>query len=584
MYEPVRMTLLWAAALIPCALSAQGPLTLTCPAVATRAGVTYSSTLTGLAGTAPYTYSIAAGSLPPGLMLTPSSGAIAGAATTGGAFSFSAQVTDSAGNMLAGQCTINVLTTPMTLSCPATSAQLTKFYSSGMVATGGVPPYVFSVTGGLVPPGIYPPGSDGSFNGTPTAPGTFTFTAQVEDATHSTAGTTSLNCSITVGEPLKAGTYNNITEFPFPAPTDNVISIAAGPDGALWFTEYLTSEIGRITTDGAIMQYKLPFGTEPGSIVAGPDGALWFTESRRNYAGRISTSGSITEFPLPAVAYTITNGPDGALWLANGNLVFRMTTSGVVTEYRTEIGNGGTVTSGPDGNLWFTDHLNTAIWRMTTSGVISEYPLPTGFADPYGIIVGPDGALWFTESSANKIGRITTSGVIAEYPVPFPAAAIEGGELQGITLGPDGALWFGQGGGEIIGRITASGVLTQYALPAGSYPAWLAAGPDGALWYADIGLSQIGRVPACGLGLTAIFANGGVTADFDLSTAFPAIWDLTAGTKVDFSKDIHKISPPRNVTVNWNPFPLQGYVVVKSDLNSDSGKLQCSEWTTVSAF
>ena len=58
---------------------------------------------------------------------------------------------------------------------------------------------------------------------------------------------------------------------------DDPVGIAAGPDGALWFTNYGNNSIGRITTTGAVTNYtgtgiSLPFG-----ITAGPDGALWFT-------------------------------------------------------------------------------------------------------------------------------------------------------------------------------------------------------------------------------------------------------------------------------------------------------------------
>ena len=53
--------------------------------------------------------------------------------------------------------------------------------------------------------------------------------------------------------------------------------ITAGPDGNLWFTEYSTSKIGKITTNGAITEFAAPASTY--SITAGPDGNLWFTET-----------------------------------------------------------------------------------------------------------------------------------------------------------------------------------------------------------------------------------------------------------------------------------------------------------------
>jgi hypothetical protein len=94
--------------------------------------------------------------------------------------------------------------------------------------------------------------------------------------------------------------------------------ITAGPDGALWFTEQQSNNIGRITTSGVITEFAiLTANSESYFITAGPDGALWFTEQQGNNIGRITTAGVITEFPIPTASslpFGITTGPDGALW------------------------------------------------------------------------------------------------------------------------------------------------------------------------------------------------------------------------------------------------------------------------------
>ena len=58
------------------------------------ANAAYSATLTASGGTPPYTWSIASGSLPTGLALNATSGAITGMPTTAAAFSFTAQASD----------------------------------------------------------------------------------------------------------------------------------------------------------------------------------------------------------------------------------------------------------------------------------------------------------------------------------------------------------------------------------------------------------------------------------------------------------------------------------------------------------
>ncbi|HXB69236.1 MAG TPA: IPTL-CTERM sorting domain-containing protein [Candidatus Acidoferrales bacterium] len=118
--------------------------------------------------------------------------------------------------------------------------------------------------------------------------------------------------------------------------------IAAGPDGALWFTDrssfvgpgFGPGALGRITTAGVITEYStgLSAGSDPFEIAAGPDGALWFTD-RAGQIGRITTAGVITEYSTGLSAGStpggIAAGPDGAMWFAEstGNRIGRITTA-----------------------------------------------------------------------------------------------------------------------------------------------------------------------------------------------------------------------------------------------------------------
>jgi hypothetical protein len=56
-----------------------------------------------------------------------------------------------------------------------------EFYSVNFQATGGNPPYMWSVVAGTLPPGLSL-ASDGTFSGTPTTPGTYDFTVKVQDS------------------------------------------------------------------------------------------------------------------------------------------------------------------------------------------------------------------------------------------------------------------------------------------------------------------------------------------------------------------------------------------------------------------
>jgi virginiamycin B lyase len=94
-------------------------------------------------------------------------------------------------------------------------------------------------------------------------------------------------------------TDGKIAEFALPDPDAQPLGITTGPDGALWFTEascvrksgsrcVIGNKIGRITTSGQVSEFAIPSdGSGPHSITAGPDGALWFTEYYGSRIGRL---------------------------------------------------------------------------------------------------------------------------------------------------------------------------------------------------------------------------------------------------------------------------------------------------------
>src|ERR1700693_1833325 len=280
-----------------------------------------------------------------------------------------------------------------------------------------------------------------------------------------------------------------ITEFTVPG---QPYGIVAGPDGALWFTEYSGNKIGRFTTSGVVTEFPIPTSNAfPWEIAAGPDGDLLVTENGGNKIGRITTGGVITEFSASGGPEGIAAGPDGALWFteSNGNKIGRISSSGLILVFTIPTANSSpeSIAAGADGNLWFAEGVGK-IGRITRSGVFAEFSIPTASSGPIGITAGPDGNLWFAEINANKIGRITTSGVFAEFPVPT-----SGGAPIGITDGPGRNLMCTEQNRSKIGRITTSGVIAEFPVPASGGLHRIAAGPDGNLWYTNGG-DKIGRV------------------------------------------------------------------------------------------
>ena len=82
-------------------------------------------------------------------------------------------------------------------TCPASSGQTGVPYSSmlGVTNPNAIPPFMFSIISGALPPGLSLDPTTGFITGTPTTAGTFDFTWQVQD---STGATGTLMCSIII--------------------------------------------------------------------------------------------------------------------------------------------------------------------------------------------------------------------------------------------------------------------------------------------------------------------------------------------------------------------------------------------------
>ena len=183
-------------------------------------------------------------------------------------------------------------------------------------------------------------------------------------------------------------TTNGFQIFPLPDPDPNSnpelngnfpIYIAAAPDGSMYFTNLLTSSVGRITPSGQLTFYQLPskYGppnnARPIAVVVQPDGVAVVSEEAGHAYATITPDGTVTEYPLTpstAKAAALTYDTAGTLWI----------------QYNT-----------PD-----------AIAEVQPNGSLTTYPIPTLNAVQHRITGGPDGSLWFTELNTDKVGHIVT--------------------------------------------------------------------------------------------------------------------------------------------------------------------------------
>jgi hypothetical protein len=178
---------------------------LGCPANGATSGGSYSSSLNISGGKMPYTFSVTAGSLPPGLTLDSSTGAITGTPGTGGKYIFSATVVDSYGRTTTSSCGIVLTPLPLLFGCPANAEEVGALVLDNFQAVGGIPPFTFSVNSGALPTGLTLNSSSGVITGLPLLAGNFSFTGKVVDSTRTAAGTATTGCKLTVAPAIALG-------------------------------------------------------------------------------------------------------------------------------------------------------------------------------------------------------------------------------------------------------------------------------------------------------------------------------------------------------------------------------------------
>jgi hypothetical protein len=150
-------------------------------------GVNYSQSLSGTGGQPPLAWDIVAGSLPPGLTLVPF-GTISGKPSAVGSFNFTVRLSDSASNAAASKPFTIAITSGLTIATTPVLPAVTQgiAYALTLSGSGGVAPFAWSVASGALPAGLQLDAT-GKISGTPTAAGSFTFSAKVTDGASGSA-------------------------------------------------------------------------------------------------------------------------------------------------------------------------------------------------------------------------------------------------------------------------------------------------------------------------------------------------------------------------------------------------------------
>jgi streptogramin lyase len=301
-------------------------------------------------------------------------------------------------------------------------------------------------------------------------------------------------------------------------------AIIAGPNNDLWFLEPGINSIGQLNPSNG--QVFTPVSTRdtggvPTSLAAGPDGNVWFTWQSNSpnlnvgYVGIVSPySGVLQNIALTGYGgypTSITEGPDGTMWFTDSNMIGQIycsTSSGQKLPVNfsnsgqctlklappIKVSSAGSILAGPDGNLWFTSGSN--VITMSTAGVV-QTTYATGGANYLGY--GSDGNMWFSDGEIEW-----RNGAVDSYANLVPSLY----NAEQVITGPDANMWVvgtNTFGNSIVSVVTPCGTCrtaqsaTAVTIAQGGYPAGIASDGTNVYWTNDWGGGSIETVPR-GLG------------------------------------------------------------------------------------
>src|SRR6188474_2812453 len=350
----------------------------------------YNRPVVASGGTPPLAWNIVAGAgtLPQGLNLNQSTGAISGTPTVAGTSSFTIGVTDARGQSDTQALSITIGQVPPPPNPPSiTTTTLLEgtvgvFYSQPVLVTGGTGTLTWTISAGTLPANLNLNQINGVISGTPTAAGTSSFTVRVQDA-GGVADTQAL--SITINQPA-----------PPPAPNITTTTLPGGTIGQ-FYNQTLQATGGTGGLTWSITAGNLPAGlnlNQTTGVISGtpivPADTSTFTVRVADAAGQSDTQALSIQINLlnPPVITTATlpggivgqaynqtlqaTGGIGALnWSFTGSLPAMLSFSpgGVIS---------GTPTTGGTANFTVrvTDTLNQADTQALSLTISAATPAP----------------------------------------------------------------------------------------------------------------------------------------------------------------------------------------------------------------
>ena len=409
-------------------------------------GIAYFSTLFANGGSGTNTYSITAGSLPPGIQLNGVNGALTGIPTAVGTYTFTAQVKDSASTPVTSQGTFTINVVQMAIA-PVTlpgSVVGSTYPAIQLGTTGSIGTVTFAVASGAFPPGITI-SAGGVIAGSATAAGMFTAVVQATDSAGQTATAAE---TIVVAARL---VFNNVT-------------LPAATTGSAITNQQLSATGGT-----APLSYALTAGSAlPAGLSLSSTGVL---------SGTPTTAGTYT-FSVTATdsGSTVTGGAAPPQQTATATITLQVNSFTITNTYlpggisgraytATLQASGGTApyTFAVTGGI-----LPAGLTLNAATGAISGSPTATGVAN-----------LTLTATDAANHTATANLSITLAAPVAFPDVALPAGTVNTAiapyTFAPTGGTMpytFAPAAGSALPAgltLTPAGVLSGTPTAAGNF-------------------------------------------------------------------------------------------------------------------
>jgi hypothetical protein len=419
-------------------LSVVAPLVITTasPLPNGTPGVAYSQTLTATGGTPTYRWSIDSGALPQGLTLS-TSGTIAGTPSQSGAFNFGVRVTDSSNPPRSVVKSFSLTVGPplsIVTQSPLPTGFVNRVYSQTLTASGGTPPYSWSVTGGQLPPGLAL-STAGVISGTPTTTGSFNATIRVTDSS-TTAATRSFALQIdnalaittTSVPPGSVGAvYSKQLEASVPSGLSWSISSGSLPPGLTLTAAGLIS--GTPTAGGSF-----PFTVRVSTGGTAPQTATASFQIDVSPALAITTSATLprgSAFTPYSVVLAAAGGIPPYAWQVNSGALpagLVLTTSGTISGQPSQSGNFTFGVQLNDSGTGVTSRVFSLSIDPSTLRITTLQTLPSGiqgyaYSQKFDAAGGPLPYAWTPVSPTLPPGLVLTSDGILQGTPSAPVSA-----------------------------------------------------------------------------------------------------------------------------------------------------------------